>query len=1228
MDPAPQAAFRQHSPFSDPGSRGAFLATAGSTPADWTRSLQSCLVHAAEGERYGLKIRRESFREELLRKVSDVLDRLAGLDSRPLSEPRSPEARLVTLCRTASLLFVAAARQAGRAARARSGYASYFGGPYKWADHWIAELWDDAALRWRRVDPLLDPVLVAAYRVDFDPFDVPDGAFLDAADAWLDCRAGKRDEDQFGFSDHWKGLDSLKSALLRDFDSLNRAELLPWDAFGELMAAKGSALSETDLAELDAVASALEAGDQEALEGLWREGRHGRQTRAALSLLDAAASGRPLASPRPSDAEELGVAAAAADAPRDGSGTAGQGDAVAGSAAGGAGGAEEASGSRSIRVRGARAHNLKGIDVDFPRGKLTVVTGRSGSGKSSLVFDVLYAACRREYWDCFGADGRSPRPPRAEADSVDGARPAAAVDQRPPAASSRSSVATMTGAAEDLRRLFADLSRYGCPSCGRGMDPAPPRKAAEAAAALLERGGLEIRAGAADGPVITAGSLEEAAAEAYRRGNGFLALVPASGPARLLARGHACPYCGLAFRPRSPALYDAARWEGACPDCLGAGSSLQVDPDLVVTRPDLSLLDGASPWWGRLRDGGKNANWIKGEILALAKARGVDLELPWRDLDAGFRREALHGTGAEKVRWEYRMAARGREGVIERPVEGAVGGILRLFRSTASEKGRAYLRSFMSEKPCPACGGEKACPEARSSYLAGLRYPEALAARADALRSWAAGLARTSGEAAALEKKLAALVDVGLGYLEQSRSSAALSGGEAQRVKLASKMGGRHPGVYYVLDEPTRGLHPAERGPLLAAVALTARLGEGAAVIEHAPEALAAADLVVEVGPGSGAEGGRIAAAGRPDEIRARGGCLTAQLLSGALAVPPAEGAGKARPEVTLLGARLHNLKGDSASFPLGAFTAVSGPSGSGKSSLVSGTLEPALQALVHRRQAAAGPFDAVEGWEAVGAVVGSDQDAAARSARSTVATYVGLSDGLRDLYAASPQARSGGLAKDAFSFNTAEGRCPACKGLGRLPPPGLEALDILVDCDECGGSRFARNSAAVRVDGRTLPESLALTAAAAAEAFRSAPAVAGKAAALVRVGLGYLALDRGMDTLSGGEARRAKLASALASRRKGTLFVLDEPGAGLHAVDLLDLLAFIRSLTAEGHTVVAVTHDLPLIAGADRLVELGPEGGPGGGRVVAQGTPAAAAARAATPTGRCLASYWAGGSR
>lgn len=1208
--------YGHHSAQSAPESFEGLFAEAGSAPADWIRTIQGLLVHADETERYGITLNKNAFREELLRDVPRILGKIREIDPSPFGMKRPEESRMATICRTYALLFASIARSRGEAVRLRAGYSNYLGGPMKWADHWIAELWVPAESRWVRVDPSLDETIGKSYGTGFGPVDVPAKAFTYAASAWKLCRERPKVREQYGFAAHWSGWDSLKATLLKDFEATNLVETLPWDLFGSLAAARGDRLSDAQFAALDRIADALESNDYEAIEELWLRSPHGRETRAMVALLSGGAR------KEERDSRKTAVSGITRLMRLSGM-TAGTGVPAASSRPK----KNADSPGERLSVRGARAHNLKGVDADFGKAELTVITGPSGSGKSSLAFDVLYAACRRDYWDCFGADFTVQKPARVEADSVAGTRPAVAVDQRAPGANSRSTVATVTGAADDIRLLYALASEYRCPICGRPMEGDPVGEVAKNIT-LLIKSGYRVSIGPTSGEekTLIAGAtpdiVERTVREALDGGDGIaeIGVKGESGTETIrIGRPGLCANCGLSFRPRAHALFDPDRYDGACTECGGTGSTLSVDPEKIVTDPSASLLDGASPWWGTLRGGGDSANWMRGEVFALAERHGIDLELPWKRLPAAFRKEALYGTDGKAVKWEYRSASRGRAGTIERPILGAVGNILRLFRTSTSETSRQFLKSFMSETPCPTCGGERLCPEARSAVLAGLRYPEAISASVSALRAWVAPLVGAWGEAEALSGRLEILEDLGLGYLSLDRKSTDISGGEAQRLKLASRLVGGKSGILFFVDEPSRGLHPSERENLFASIARLARQSEGVIAVEHAPEILAYADRAIMIGPGAGTSGGTVVFDGKPAEMPRIG--KPAGLSIGT------EGARGNGDAIEITGARLHTLKNVSARFPLDGFTVVTGPSGSGKSSLLLGTLVPALESLVEGKRTAAGPYDAIEGWKTVGRIVSDDQDAAARSCRSTPATYSGILDALRDAYAEEREAKRAKLGRDAFSFNTPAGRCPRCKGLGRVANDGLEALNEWTVCEECGGTRFARSSLSVSVNGRTIAESLALSVDEAADAFAEMPGVAIRARALSRAGLGYLRLDQGMDTLSGGESRRVKLASALAEASSGkrprkTLFVLDEPGAGLHESDQARLVEFIRDLIDEGHAVAAISHDISIMAAADWIVELGPGGGPEGGSLVAQGTPGDLAAARVGLTGKCLAGY------
>ncbi|MDP8248777.1 MAG: excinuclease ABC subunit UvrA [Candidatus Tritonobacter lacicola] len=948
-----------------------------------------------------------------------------------------------------------------------------------------------------------------------------------------------------------------------------------------------------------------------------------------------------------------------------------------------------------IVIRGARKHNLKNIDVTIPRFKFVVITGVSGSGKSSLAFDTLYAEGRRRYMESLSAFARRflKQMESPEVDHILGLNPTVAVEQKAVGRNPRSTVGTITEVFDYLRVLFAHAGTRHCPQCGRAVKLQTARQIADKLAALAPGTLFRLLAPVARGIGVTrAGILDQALRDGYARarvdgeivdlgagntlpllekneahtielvvdelvvpgsdadpragfreclidsvetalkaGNGLLVVATEGGEEFLLSEHNACPHCDAVFFELSPSLFSFNSPDGMCPDCNGLGVRLTVDPDLIITKPHLSLLDGASPWYGNLREKKRSGNWMVGEVLALAERLNVDLELPWKKLPQEFRDAALHGSGDELYRFSYRSEKRGRTGEIVRPVRGAINNIDRLFRQTKSENSRGYYLQFMSEQPCPACRGERLCAEARFVTVGGIRLPEVTAMTIDRAHRWVADLPRKITPekfeiACEVLKELSArlqfILNVGLHYLSLDRAAPTLSGGEGQRLRLAGQLGCGLVGILYVLDEPSIGLHPRDHRSLLDTLRRLRDAGNTILVVEHDADTMRAADWLIDLGPGAGLLGGELVAAGTPEAVMADPGSLTGRYLSGELRVASPDGRKGRKPSewLTVVGARLHNLKGIDVRLPLGLLTCVTGVSGSGKSSLVAQTLYPALSRALHGAQGAPGPHDRIEGLDRIDKVINITQSPIGRTPRSNPGTYVGVFGEIRKVFAGTPEARSRGYKANRFSFNVKGGRCDACRGNGRKLVEMHFLPDVWVTCRECDGRRFNRRTLEVKYKGRSIADVLDMDVEEALELFAGHRGIARILQTLREVGLGYVKLGQSALTLSGGEAQRVKLAKELSRVDTGrTIYILDEPTTGLHFADIQKLLDVLHRLTGAGNTVIVIEHNLDVIKTADWIIDLGPEGGDEGGYIVARGTPEEVARVQESYTGQFL---------
>ena len=933
----------------------------------------------------------------------------------------------------------------------------------------------------------------------------------------------------------------------------------------------------------------------------------------------------------------------------------------------------------SIRIRGARTHNLKNISVELPRNRLVVITGLSGSGKSSLAFDTLYAEGQRRYVESLSAYARQflELMEKPDVDLIEGLSPAIAIEQKAASHNPRSTVGTVTEIHDYLRLLFARAGTPYCPVHGVALQAHTVSQMVDQLLALPEDTRLmvlapviagrkgeqadlleELRAqgftrvridgkvheldaaprlaknrshsvdvvidrlrARADGKQRLAESLETALRHADGRA---VAVETDSGREHLFSSKYACPVpgCDYALPELEPRLFSFNNPMGACPRCDGLGSVEFFDVKRIVAHPNLSLASGAIRGWDRRN------HFYYSMLQSLARHYRFDIEQPWEALDERVQRVILYGSGREAIAFHY-PGERGRSALKEHPFEGVVPNLERRYRETDSLAVREELAKLIALQPCPECGGARLRREARFVRLAEQslhdisRWP--LARTLPFFRTLK--LPGAKGQIAErivreIANRLEFLVNVGLDYLSLERSADTLSGGEAQRIRLASQIGSGLTGVMYVLDEPSIGLHQRDNARLIETLKRLRDLGNSVIVVEHDEEAIRAADYVLDMGPGAGEAGGRIIAEGTLADILASRESLTGRYLARELAIDlPARRNRPGEQRLVISGARGNNLKDVELSLPLGLLVCITGVSGSGKSTLINDTLYAAVARELYGGATDPAPHDAVHGIEHIDKVVSVDQSPIGRTPRSNPATYTGLFTPIRDLFAGVPEARQRGYDAGRFSFNVKGGRCEACQGDGVTKVEMHFLPDVYVTCDVCHGKRYNRETLEIRYKGRNIYEVLEMTAAEAAEFFSAVPALARRLKTLIDVGLGYVRLGQSATTLSGGEAQRVKLSLELGKRDTGrTLYILDEPTTGLHFHDIKMLLGVLARLREAGNSVVVIEHNLDVIKTADWLIDLGPEGGDGGGRIVAQGTPEAVAQSEGSHTGRYLA--------
>ncbi len=934
---------------------------------------------------------------------------------------------------------------------------------------------------------------------------------------------------------------------------------------------------------------------------------------------------------------------------------------------------------QTIRIRGARTHNLKNIDLDLPRDRLIVFTGPSGSGKSSLAFDTIYAEGQRRYVESLSTYARQflSMMEKPDVDTIEGLSPAISIEQKSTSHNPRSTVGTVTEVHDYLRLLYA---RAGTPRCpDHGIDLAaqtvsqmvdavlahPPGTAMMLLApAVFDRKGEhvelleELRAGGfvrarIDGVVMDldeaplldvrrkhtveaivdrfkvrsdlAQRLAESFETALRLGGGVARIAFMDDPKReesVFSDKFACPICNYSLTELEPRLFSFNSPSGACPSCDGLGTQDFFDPQKIVTNPDLSLAGGAVRGWDR-----RNAYYFQ-LLHSLARHAGFDVEAPFSALPPKVRNLVLFGSGDEQIEFKY-LDGKGGSNARRHPFEGIVHNLERRHRETESAAIREELAKYRSSRACPECGGTRLNRAARNVLVDGRSLPEISALSVSRASEFFARLALAGwrGEIAVkivkeIGDRLGFLGNVGLGYLTLDRSADTLSGGEAQRIRLASQIGSGLVGVMYILDEPSIGLHQRDNQRLLDTLVKLRDLGNTVIIVEHDEDAIRQADHVVDLGPGAGLHGGTIVAQGSAAEVAAHADSITGQYLSGRrrIEVPSRRRAADPKRMLRVSGASANNLKQVTAEFPLGLMTCVTGVSGSGKSTLVNDTVYRAVATQFNRAAAGNARYERLEGLEYLDRVIEIDQSPIGRTPRSNPATYTGLFAPIREIFAAVPEARARGYESGRFSFNVKGGRCEACQGDGVIKVEMHFLADVYVPCDICQGKRYNRETLEIRFKGRNIQEVLEMTVEDALPFFSAVPTVHPKLQTLMDVGLTYVRLGQSATTLSGGEAQRVKLAKELSKRSTGrTLYILDEPTTGLHFADIAQLLAVLHRLRDEGNTIVVIEHNLDVIKTADWVIDLGPEGGDGGGRIVAAGTPEQIAANPASHTGRYL---------
>ena len=940
--------------------------------------------------------------------------------------------------------------------------------------------------------------------------------------------------------------------------------------------------------------------------------------------------------------------------------------------------------SQNIVIKGAREHNLKNITVSIPRGSLTVITGLSGSGKSSLAFDTLYSEAQRRFVESLSAYARQflGLMEKPDVDSIEGLSPAISIEQKTAGHNPRSTVGTVTEIHDYLRLLYARVGTPTCWKCGRVIAGQTVQEIADQIVGFPEGTRFQILSPVVSGRkgeyrdlfdklqkdgyvrVRLDGSvrsleeeikidknkkhsievvidrlvanrgvrprLTESLETALKMSANGTVLIDCMEPKRLrvFSERLVCPYCHISIDDLSPRMFSFNNPFGACEACHGLGYLMEIDPDLVVPDETLSLNDGAIVPWNAATTMG---SWNHQILVSVCNHYGIPLDRSYRNINEKFKKILLYGSGDERIRMRWEARTRLGHGEFVREFEGVIPSLLRRYRETASEDVRRWIEGFMTQRNCPSCQGTRLKKESLAVLFGGKNIAALSGMPIDAVKKFLFDVTLSERQlkiAAPIMKevrqRLDFLINVGLSYITLSRTAMTLSGGESQRIRLATQIGSRLTGVIYILDEPSIGLHPRDNGRLLDTLRSLRDLGNTVVVIEHDRDTMLAADYLVDIGPGAGVSGGRVVAEGVPSAVAKNPQSLTGAYLSGKKSIPlPPRRRQRSGECLTVRGASGHNLKNIDASFPLGMFVCVTGVSGSGKSTLINHTLYPALARELYRSRLQALPYASISGIKHIDKVIDIDQSPIGRTPRSNPATYTKTFEAIRDLFAMLPESKIRGYQPGRFSFNVKGGRCETCEGDGVLRIEMHFLPDVYVECEACKGRRYNRETLEILYRGKNIADVLDMTVDEAQQFFDKLPAIKSKLSVLSQVGLGYVRLGQPATTLSGGEAQRIKLATELAKRATGrTLYILDEPTTGLHFEDILMLLVVLRELVDRGNSVIIIEHNLDVVKCADYIIDLGPEGGDAGGRIIASGTPEEIARNPLSVTGKYLKSY------
>nr|WP_255293767.1 excinuclease ABC subunit UvrA [Bacillus wiedmannii] len=1249
-----QKYYQSHSIITYPGDLGCLYDDLPSNIDDICRIVRGFLVNFEQADAYGINLT-ENRRDEInLRYVSKMLEKIIEKNDEALIVTREVNDRLVVTSRDFSVFLCSILRSKNIPARALCGFSKYQTNFHP--SYWVCEYWDQQKQDWMLVDPTLSNTLHKesnnlSSRISSEQF-------YRSEEAWEKCRHGELDDKLFGYG-NVSGLGFIRGNLIRNFASLNKFEVSPWDNLWGFRSKKD--LRQVDYLQLDQISKSIAGG-----VNTFDELRTIFETDTALHASVKTKFNPTDAQGKSKNKEEI-IQKNRKVIMNSNTGKIKSLNKLR----------QEVSAVELDRIviEGARHHNLKNVNLSIPKNKLVVFTGVSGSGKSTLVFDTIFAEAQRRF-----VVGLSPyvrkyldKVERPKLDSIYGLNPAIAIEQKSVSNNPRSTVGTITEISSYLRLLYSRVGIPECITCGTTIQPQTPRDIASSIysylssnrefklyapilinsyidneyifANIMKKGYKQVRINQELKNIDDIESLNigkqvsiDLIGETFRIPNkeeGFrkdefineltkaikilldaakqtLIIETDDNQCILFTTKLVCPNCHSGFPELSSQHFSFNTPLGMCPDCNGLGVRQNISPKLLVENPNLSILDGALRWFGNLREGNKTT-WPTGPLDVVFNHYKLDIETPWKNLPEWFHNVIFYGSGKEKIKYQSTLGLR----ETLKPIKGLVPELSRLYYETESEITKKKYGSYMKTTPCSSCEGTRLCVEARSVKLGEKTISEVNALPINEALEWITNVYKNLddtlidiGEELIIEvyNRLSFLIDVGLHYLTINRTAPTLSGGEGQRVRLASQLSSGMVGVLYVLDEPSVGLHPKDIQSLLKTLLKLRDQGNSVIVVDHEEEIMRNADWLVDIGPKAGVLGGKVMSQGNPEYVMNDPNSLTGKYLSGELTVHAPSWHIKrevATEWLTLKGASQNNLNNVTANFPLGRFTCVTGLSGSGKSSLIGETLEPLLERLLNNSDVKPGSYEEIIGVEKLENVINVSQAPIGRTPRSNPATYTNLFNKIRRVFSNTKDAIDNWLSYDHFSFNSAKGRCEHCQGQGQVKVEMHFLADVWVTCNECKGKRFKPEVLAVKRKGKNISDVLNMDVNEAIEYFKEHKDIVRILQTFCDVGLDYIKLGQSATTLSGGEAQRVKLARELSKKAKGKMvYILDEPTTGLHFNDIQYLLNILHRLVDEGHTVIVIEHDLDVIKTADWIIELGPEGGKAGGDIIAQCSP------------------------